>query len=275
MKKFENILFVTDLDGTLLKDDKTISKENLEAIDYFKDEGGLFTFITGRIPSGMADILDMVTPNAPYGCINGGGIYDAEKKKYLWHNTLPREALELVEFADRMVPSMGIQINTPDLAYFCKDNASLVKFRKLSWFPDLFAPYSDIKEPFVKVLFADEDEEALLRLISLLEAHPRAKDFLLVRSTKEYYEILPKDSGKGSVLPRLASLLGVDMRHTIAAGDNDNDVCLLRAAAVGVAVENATENAKKAANYHTVSNEDHAIAKIISDLDTGKLCFPC
>ena len=274
MKKFENILFVTDLDGTLLKDDKTVSKENLDAISYFMEEGGLFTFITGRVPSGMADILEKVATNAPYGCINGGGIYDAEKKKYLWHNTLPREALELVEYADRMVPSMGIQINTPDRVYFCKDNASLVHFPRIACLPDLFAHYNDIEEPFLKVLFADTDEEALLRLISLLEAHPRAKDFLLVRSTEEYYEILPKNSGKGSVLPRLASLLGVDIGRTIAAGDNDNDACLLRAAAVGVAVGNATENAKAAADYITVSNEEHAIRRIIEDLDSGKLRFP-
>ena len=50
MKRFEGILICTDLDGTLLKNDGSISLENREAIEYFKQEGGYFTFVTGRMP---------------------------------------------------------------------------------------------------------------------------------------------------------------------------------------------------------------------------------
>ena len=50
MKKFDGILICTDLDGTLLNGDSAVSKENLDAIEYFKAEGGIFTFITGRMP---------------------------------------------------------------------------------------------------------------------------------------------------------------------------------------------------------------------------------
>ena len=49
MKKFEGIMICTDLDGTLLKNDKSISAENARAIEYFKDNEGLFTFVTGRM----------------------------------------------------------------------------------------------------------------------------------------------------------------------------------------------------------------------------------
>ena len=51
MGKFDGILICTDLDGTLYRNDKTVSKENREAIEYFKNEGGYFTFITGRMPN--------------------------------------------------------------------------------------------------------------------------------------------------------------------------------------------------------------------------------
>ncbi|MBQ3226919.1 MAG: HAD hydrolase family protein, partial [Clostridia bacterium] len=50
MGKFDGVLICTDLDGTLLKKDKTISEENLKAIEYFKREGGFFTIVTGRMP---------------------------------------------------------------------------------------------------------------------------------------------------------------------------------------------------------------------------------
>ena len=50
MAKFDGILICTDLDGTLLKKDKTVSRENLDAIEYFKANGGYFTYVTGRMP---------------------------------------------------------------------------------------------------------------------------------------------------------------------------------------------------------------------------------
>ena len=78
MKKFEGILICTDLDGTLLNSRHTVSRENREAIEYFKAEGGLFTFITGRMPYYAVDAYNAVEPNVAFGCVNGGGLYDGE-----------------------------------------------------------------------------------------------------------------------------------------------------------------------------------------------------
>ena len=82
MGKFDGMLICTDLDGTLYNDDKIISDENLNAIEYFKSEGGLFTFITGRHHIVSRDVYEEIKPNAPIGCLNGGGLYDYEKEKY-------------------------------------------------------------------------------------------------------------------------------------------------------------------------------------------------
>jgi hydroxymethylpyrimidine pyrophosphatase-like HAD family hydrolase len=65
--------------------------------------------------------------------------------------------------------------------------------------------------------------------------------------------------------------LGVDMARTVAFGDYDNDVSMLKAAGLGVAVANATEEARAAADIITVSNEEHAIAKIIAELECGAI----
>ena len=69
MKKFEGMLICTDLDGTLLRRDKTVSMENLEAIEHFKAEGGYFTFITGRMPYYVDDLPERVRINAPFGAL--------------------------------------------------------------------------------------------------------------------------------------------------------------------------------------------------------------
>ena len=83
--------------------------------------------------------------------------------------------------------------------------------------------------------------------------------------------IFGSECGDIELLKKIAELHGIDMKNTIVAGDNDNDVSMLEVAGVGVAVSNASPAAKKAANYHTVSNEEHAIARIIKDLEEGKL----
>ena len=106
----------------------------------------------------------------------------------------------------------------------------------------------------------------------LMESHPYYHLFDYIKSDREYFEILPKGASKGTLLEKIAELHGIEMKNTIVAGDNDNDVSMLEIAGVGVAVSNASPAAKKAANYHTVSNEEHAIAKIVEDLERNVRC---
>lgn len=97
MNKFKGILLCTDLDGTLVSDDQSISRENIDAIEYFKSEGGAFTFVTGRMPFFAKSICNAIMPNVPFVCINGGGIYDPFKDEYVWAQIISRDSLKLVE----------------------------------------------------------------------------------------------------------------------------------------------------------------------------------
>ena len=265
--KFSGLLFCTDLDGTLYSDDKTVSKENLDAIEYFKSEGGLFTFITGRVPQTSVHICNTIKPNAPFGCFNGGAVYDPVTEKYLYTILLPKEASELIDFVDRNLPEIGIQLTTEENAYFLKDSSAFVLFRELTGLPFLAADFDEEKEPVLRVAFAHTDGEKMDELIRLLESHPKSKDFDLIRSEKIYYEILPKGVSKGLALTKIAELLGIDPKNTIAVGDYNNDISMIKAAGIGFAVENAVEEAKAAADFITVSNNDSAIAAIVNYLD--------
>ena len=269
MGKFDGILFVTDLDGTLLDDNKKISEENKKAIKYFENEGGLFTFITGRIPFGTRMILEQFVPKIPFGCMNGGGIYDYSKKELLWCNTLPDSALDVVEFVDKNFPHMGIELTSSERSYFHRKNKYAEEHRLMELFDDINCHYSEIEEKLVKIIFIDKAQR-MPALISAIKNHPRYLEFNFVASDPKYYELLPKNSNKGNLLIKMAELLGIDIKRTISAGDNDNDVQMLKTSGVSFAVSNASEKAKKAADFITVSNEEHAIARIIEDLDKGK-----
>lgn len=265
MGKFDGILFCSDLDGTLLVQNQTVSRENLEAIAYFQQNGGLFTFITGRMPIFAKPIYEAVRPNAPFGCINGGGLYDGRTGQYVWKQALSKEALPLVAYIEENVPHIGIQLNTFEQVYLYRDHPGMRIFEVIADRTFPFAHYLDIAEPFAKVVFAG-DEEDVLKTQSLLLAHPLADKFDFIRSDKTLFEILPKGLSKGSVLQELQQRLPARPTKTVVIGDYYNDLSMFAVADVSVAVANACDAAKEAATFVTVSNEEHAIAKVIAGL---------
>lgn len=271
MGKFDGILLGSDLDGTLLRHDKSLSQENKKAIEYFKSEGGIFTFFTGRLPVGAIPVLEMIMPNAPYGCMNGAGIADAKSGKYLWSMTLSDEFREILEYVEKEHPYAGIELAT-DKIYFYKQSNEVLKHMRDEKLPELPCDYRTFDEPVCKILFGVQQDlmEAFMEDVC---RQPKACFFDFIRSDKIYFEILPKGASKGDVLLRIAEMVGVDKSRTVAVGDNDNDVSMLEAAGIGIAVSNASKKAAKAADYITVSNEEHAIAKIIEDIENGVYKF--
>lgn len=273
MDKFKGVLICTDLDGTLLRNDKTISDENRKAIEYFKREGGTFTFVTGRMPFSASDIYSRVQPNAPFGCINGGGLYDYPKQEYIWTSVMPDHVFQLIECIDKAFPEVGIQVNTFYRTYFCKDNLTMQIFRKVTQLPNYVCNYHEVKDPIAKIIFGSEDDEEILHIKETLMTHPLAQEFDFIRSERTLFEILPKGVGKGTAITKLTQHLGLDINKTIAIGDYNNDISMFETAKIGIAVSNACQEALAAADYVTVSNEEHAVAKVIYDLQDGKYVF--
>ncbi len=270
MKRFDGILICTDLDGTLLRDDKSISKENLDAIAAFRAEGGAFTFVTGRMPFYVADTLAALGEH-PFGCINGGGIYDPRAGKYLWtQEPLSEKVLDLLDYMEEEMPDTGFQINTFERLYFCKETEAQEIFRRMTGTPRLVCHHREIPAPMAKAIFVDSPEN-IDRVAALLAAHPLAAEFDLVRSAPTLFEILAKGIDKGLLIPKMAKIYGTTVEKTVAVGDYDNDVGMIRAAGVGVAVANAIPEVKEAADYVTVSNEEHAIAAIIRNIESGQI----
>lgn len=270
MGKFDGILICTDLDGTLLRKDKSVSNENKEAIEYFKREGGLFTIVTGRMPYYVGDILKRVKPNIAFGCANGGGVYDHFKGEYLWKSTMPEGILELVRYIDEEFPGAGIQICTFEKTYFYKNNTATEHFRKVTGLPNLTCHYNDVKEPIAKIIFCSDNNEEILGIIEALDNHPLSEKFDFIRSERDLYEILPKGISKGTSITKLCEALKIDTEKTIAIGDYNNDIPMFSVAKAGIAVANACPDALEAADFVTVSNEEHAIAKVIYDIENGK-----
>jgi len=273
MGKFDGMLICTDLDGTLLGSDRKISAENIRAIEYFKSEGGFFTFVTGRMPFFVSYIAENINPNAPFGCINGGGLYDWNKKHYIKKTEMPQKVSGLVRFVYETFPHIGIQINTFDKVLFRRDNRAMADFRKSTQVENLVCYGEDVGEPIAKIVFGIDEEKDVETLANALNTHPLADGFEFIQSEKTLYEILPKGTNKGAAITNLCQYLNVDVHKTIALGDYYNDIPMFEKAGVGVAVANGCADAVEAADYVTVSNDENAVSKIISDIECGKLKF--
>ncbi len=272
MGKFDGLLICTDLDGTLLNNDKTVSRENLEAVEYFKANGGRFTFITGRMYFYARETYELIKPNAPVGCNNGGGVYDFENGEYLWLTEVDKEAAKsLMRFIDETMPQLGMNVNTPHETLFCKDNDAMIRFRRITGLENKSRNYEEISEPISKVILADLDHKNIEKLMEIIHKHPMAERVDFSHTEKTLYEILPKGIDKGKAAMKIADILGIEQNKTIAIGDYDNDVAMLKAAKLGIAVSNASEKAKAAADMITVSNNEHAIAKVIYDIENGSI----
>lgn len=270
MGKFDGILICSDLDGTLLDSNLKISKDNLDAIEYFESCGGIFTYITGRVPAGLVPVFEMYTPRHPIGVANGAAIYDAAGKKYVRAHYLDPSVASLVEFAENQFDEIGTEVITENEIIFAKKNSIVEKHRTDELLPNIERKMSDVTEPLIKILFG-VPEHLIPSLKSAFESHPLYNRFEFVRSTRNYYEILPKGSSKGAQLAELARLFGIKENRTVAIGDNDNDISMLKTAHIGYAVQNATEGAKGFAKRITASNDMSAIAAVICDIESGKV----
>lgn len=266
MGKFNGYLLCTDLDGTLLSDDKRVSEKNKKAVEYFKKEGGLFTFATGRVRNGLENVLKQITPNSPVICFNGGCIHDVNNNKELWSTNLSDNAEDAVRYICSKYPYVGMVVCTGERSYICKKNKYSDSHRKIENIPPEQVEYEDVPKPWKKVIFMmDADKVDVVRQ-DLLNTE-FAEDFTFLQSEAHYFEILPKGMTKGRALTRLGDILGIDNEKTVGIGDNENDIELVKNAAFGASVANAVEEVKECAEFIAPDNNSDAIAALIEQLE--------
>ncbi len=264
MKK---ILF-TDLDQTLLKRDKSVSAENRRAIQRMLDAGHHLVVATGRpVKSGLAVVrqLGLTLPGCYMIAFNGAMIYDCAADTVLDKRTLP---LEYVEYLFEEAEANGLHIQTYSDEYLLaqKMTKELEFYRRETGMPykilkNMFASLE--KEPCKVLLASLNDTEKLKRFQRQHRSWEEGKCTSFF-SCREYLEYCPTDTDKGRGVRFLTEFLNVRPQDTYAAGDERNDIAMLRAAGTGIAVRNAFEEVKMAADFITANDNEHdAVAEII------------
>lgn len=269
MKRFAGTLIVTDLDGTYLYDDHHISAENRAAVQYFMDNGGLFTVATGRSRAGMEHFFPLLELNAPAILYNGSAIYDFAQKRDVLAFSVRESGLRLCRTLEERFPDIGIEVYAAHRPYVAQDSPRTRRHFenvKMPWNP---CPAGDIPQPWLSLVLTGEAEtlpqvEAFIRT-----AFPGG--FFLQYSSPHMLEVMHPRANKGAAVRALGGLLGVEPENIWAAGDGLNDVQLLESVSHSCAPADACAPILKAAKHILPGYRDHAIAWLIGQMEKGTL----
>lgn len=239
-KKFEGLMLVSDLDGTLLNSKLEVSEENIKAVSYFVDNGGIFTIATGRMELGTRKYLEVLPVNAPVILYNGALIYDFNKEERIWTCGFRQDIRDLLkELLDRF-PYLGIEIFPGgDNVYLLRENEETEKHSKKEGFKPVVISVDEMPKNFYKIILT-ANPDRLPEVEEFLK--PMAQGFRTVYSEKQFLEILDNETSKGRALAELAKIMGIEKDNVISVGDNQNDLEMIKVSGTGFAVETRIRN---------------------------------
>ncbi len=255
MKKYEGFLICTDFDGTFALPGAQLSKENLKAVRYFQENGGLFTIASGRTPAFIRALADQFTPNAPVIAMNGALICDEHTGRILRRYPMDRGVLALMdELAETGLPECMSLWNEHEIRDDWHASDGLKPSERFSGLP----------EPWYKTVIM-QDSDKTLELRDYFQSRYAAR-YHSGRSWPGGFEIHSLQSGKGECVRALKDMYAGRIHTTVGVGDYENDLSLVRDSDIGYAVGNAIDALKAVADRITVDHTDHAIARIIEEL---------
>ena len=268
-------LIALDLDGTLLNSAKELTPRNRAALERAAAQGVHIVPSTGRFFQGMPEEIRLL-PFVRYAItINGAAVYDAVEKKDIYS----------AEMTVEMATAIMVYLDTLPVIYDCyMDNwgwmTASMRDQAADFAPnvhyvrmirELRKPVPELKaflrergRGVQKVQLFARDETLRQRLLRELES--RFPGIIVSSSVPRNIEINQEKANKGDALLALARHLGIPQEETLAFGDGLNDVPMLKAAGVGVAMGNAPEDIKALSDRVTASCDEDGVAQVIEEL---------
>jgi hypothetical protein len=269
MKKIK--LIAVDMDGTLLNSKKECSKRTMETLKKAVEQGVFLVPATGRAINGFPHVLDEL--NLQYGIFcNGASCYQIQKKELIakTHFTLD-ETLKLLEIAEKYSASHDVYADgwgyceARYLDHF-EEYASDVHIeqlikntrKRLDGSLQEFLIEHQMTVEKINMFFKDvaDREKAIREFEATGLTQP-------VCSLFNNLEMGKLGVSKGTALLQIGEVLGIAPEEMMACGDAGNDLSMIKAAGIGVAMGNAMEEIKAVADYVTDTNDNDGVAKAI------------
>ena len=267
----QKILF-TDLDGTLLDGKKQISDYTRKVLADWTAAGHKLVLCSGRDINSVTNVKEYLKlPDQSMYLIgyNGGEIFDCEKKETLYRVTVSiPQVRHIMEVAGQYRIHCHAYTSTHIVSP--ADNEQFRFYRWVIKTPviyseDVTAVMTEGSGKCIAVEIKDHDRLEAFRQAVLPWAEEEGVTVLY--SNPNYLEFIPAGSGKGASVLKLCEILGIDPCFSVAAGDEQNDLSMIEASGMGIAMVNGNEQVKMAATVITQADNDHdGLAKALVDL---------
>ncbi|MCI8387469.1 MAG: HAD-IIB family hydrolase [Clostridiales bacterium] len=275
--KFTNKLIVSDIDGTFIDSHSKLVQRNLDAVEYFKANGGLFTIATGRVPESMDRLKPIVDlTNAPCICCNGAFVYDFKKGARSSEIFLDYDkTTELIKEVRAAFPEIGIRISARNgycvahLNEHLKKSLNIDKLRSNGLYHEADVD-SLPRDGWTRVAFEHEPE--ILDQLAEYITPKYAEYFSFSKAEPRIFEFQDITATKGTAIARLRSELissakASESLKIYAIGDYGNDVDMLRHCDVPACPANAIPAVKAVAKLHLCSCDDGAIGDLVEAIE--------
>ena len=255
-------LLVSDVDGTLVRDDKSLPEANRDAILGLADAGVATTLISARPPSGMLALAAALRLTGPMAAFNGGTLFDSDGTIRFAHRLDAKVADAMLRLIDR--PEVARWVYA-DGAWFVSglDNPHLARERLAAAAePVIRTDFAGLDGRIDKIVGVSDDRELLGRL------EDQAKDMIgaratIARSHPYYLDFTHRLANKGDGIAALAQAFGVELAQVAALGDMANDLPMFARAGLSVAMGQAPACVQAAANATAATNEEAGVSDAI------------
>lgn len=247
-------LVVSDVDGTLLTKDKTLTERARASVRRLHRAGIGFTITSSRPTIGMRFLVEPLAISLPVGAFNGSSIVDPQMNPIEQH-LIPTSAAERsLEILNAFGVDVWVFTNDQWLTRNGDGDYVPLEKRAIRADPTVVADFSPYLSSACKIVGASADAPHLERCERAMQ-EALGTQALAVRSQSYYLDITPPGFDKGTFVRAMARRLGIPTDAVATVGDMQNDLAMFRSSGLSIAMGNASDSVKREATHVTASNE--------------------
>lgn len=274
MKKFENKIIVSDLDGTFLDENEEVVERNVKAIEYFKANGGYFTVATGRVAMHVSGAIPCIGEliNIPAVTCNGACLYDFRTDEIPVSYPIDHDnIMELVTFVKENFADVGVRASSPNYCFVTSkrdiDNPYISKeFLKYQGCDNYINDYEQWSWATIFKVVLRLDSDRVGEVMSAIRERFGDR-FAVTQSWPTIIDIQLGGINKATTLEKYVKKTIGENVKIYACGDYINDIEMLKAADVAVCPSNAHESVKSLSDLCLCSNTEGLIADLVEYIE--------